>query len=549
MMIVCRLTLLMVLALSIGWCNLASAQQPSDEHEHDHDHDHDWQTLLAPSTRPPADYTLEVTLLPESSLVRFTMELIYHHRGNDTVQSLIWRLPVKTYLGSRDSLQGSVTGFFIDSISHRAVPLEPDQIQFVDTRHLQTRLHAPMVPNQVTSLFLSGELVTSSPNVPELWMIPRWFPRILVPRALSTYNDTSGAAHDAARYPLAIAQIEVAITLDTTHFLAYAGRLLNEKEHFGFLPQAHPGHDTAFYNITDGRYLNFGTYTYDPIFADGEKSYYIKANHTTNLPLAVGTSWRTDRIIYDSLQIDLFHVGQAPDSVCTALSNVVHQTSRWLAGILGWPQSNRLAVVVVDAPTPETGYAHLAFCNLSDNQATARVNAARSLIRLWLPPIWSSDTNTYGGFEQGLIRYFTHRIAESPSGPISTRDFQQWEQQRRLDLQVNDTGLINRNLLRYPARLEKIRQSLGDSTFNKRLRDWLKKGRRGYIDPADLFTSLTCLPSESKPVIDDWGRVLDPNHRLNDPDRSDNLFRLKYTRTRIPQPETELFHAFTPLPL
>lgn len=612
-----------VVVLTLG-ASLAAQQPPPQtrdhDHDHDHSHDHDWESLLRPSTRLPTDYTIKAEIQPDSSILRFTMELIYQHRRPDTVPALTWRLPAGTHLGPRHIAADSLSArFYLDSISHRAVPLEPSQIEFIDSIHLRTALHAPIVPAQITSLFMSGELDLNSHSESDILFLSEWFPRILDPTSYPGDPDSSTNDVLLASYPLAPAQIETIVSIDTAYHLAYPGRLLNEKEHFGFLPQTHHGQDSVFYDITDGRFLDFGTYSYDPVFEGGIKSYYLMDRHTSNLPLAMASAWRTDRILADSLTIDLYYPTVRDNSTCSTLTDIIRQAARWMSQTVGRPKARRLALVFTDTHQ-QVATSNLALSVISDSDAVNRVSAIRALTKIWLPAIWASDHALYREFKKGLVSFLTYHMAHDDHSGLSTADLRDWEIARLNTQETIDTTLQRRTMRLYPARLFEIEQSLGGAAFFAKLAEWLGGRDHSLRDPAVLFQSLVpdrhaysnwthwsrtpiaidsaavqrtksgtyritiYLDTNHQPfafpleVLVAWAGghrfvtaevsnphnpvaeienefprrphtvVLDPNRKLNDTDRTDNDYRLIYTRNRIPSPKDQLFHGFTPLP-
>jgi hypothetical protein len=497
--------------------------------------------------------------------------------------------------------------------------LEPSQIEFVDSIHLRTELHAPIVPTQVTSLFMSGELDLSNHSETGILFFSEWFPRILDPTSYPGDPNSLSTDVPLASYPLAPAQIETIVSIDTAYHLAYPGRLLNEKEHFGFLPQPHHGQDSVFYDITDGRFLNFGTYSYDPVFEEGTKSYYLMDRHTSNLPLAMASAWRTDRILADSLTIDLYYTIARDNAKCSTLTDITRQAAHWMSQTVGRPKARRLALVFTDTHQ-QVATSNLAISVISDSDAVNRVSAIRALTKLWLPAIWSRDHTHYRDFDKGLVSFLIYHMAHDDQPGLSAADLRDWEAARLNTQDTIDTTLQRRTLRLYPARLFEIEQSLGEAAFFAKLTEWLGGRDHSPRDPAVLFRSFalnrdaysnwthwsrtpiaidsatvqrtktgTCripiyldtdhrpfaftlevlvawagghryvtaeVPNVSNPVAEIEGEfprrphtvVLDPNRKLNDPYRTDNDYRLIYTRNRIPSPKDQLFHGFTPLP-
>jgi hypothetical protein len=606
----------------------ATAQMPAPHdhnhahsHDHDHDHTHDWQALLAPSSLPPADYAVQAILLPDSGVARFALEMLYRHIGTDTVQSLHWRLPHHTTLASPGRpASPHEPGLTLDSISHQAVPLSISQITFIGDHHLRIELFAPVAPGEMTSVYLSGQFRVPLDPDACCWLLADWLPQLLDPSHLSYYADSLDDPRFIAHAPVIVSRVKSAITLDTTFHLAYPGRLLNEKEHFGFLPQPRQMADTLLLDITDGRYLDFGAYRYDPIFADGHKTYYLQDNSSLGFPLAIAPGWRTDRIVHDSVVIDMYYSATSPASTCDALSNTVYAAARWLYDAVGEPHAQRLAISFPNAGHSESPNSHPAFCHLTGNSAADRVAVVRSLVHLWLPPIHVVDNQTYLEFDQGLISHFACRIAQARTGSISNSDLRQWERTYLHGRTAEERAMLRHPLRLYPARLHEMQNAMGERTFDSILTIWLHSDRFAAADPAELFRLLapdsseearwtdwrpshlaisraTVRPTESghyqvtlrldtdhRPlrfpldILITWATgdtlftippsaginpditltvhslrrphaiLLDPERKLNDPDRSDNYYRLTYTRTRIPQPQTELSHAFTPLP-
>jgi len=463
-------------------------------------HDHPRLPLGGPSVRAPVRYSLTVTAIPDSAIVRGLAEVLYENRSDDPLGEVAWDAGQPLSLQYRSpehdlksdspvdrQAAASLGGGHcrLDSVLYLGAPCQPEQVT-LDGSTMVITLDVPIPPGEKGFFLVFFE--TALPpgdrsDSPVLYN--HWFPMI-----------TSNARTMRER-----GDLRVRLEADSSYDLIHPGELMNAKELQGLLPKLVP--DSVYVDIVERYQIEYSGVRYRPVFESGRKRFYVRLTNATGLPLAFVKGIARDRIAVDSTVIEYCYEREFPRTepglIAGRAAAIVPLYQSWLGeiplrhiNITSLPSRVALADVSLVA-LPE---------NSADPDLITGVLAIR-LAHLWLAPTIPSERVEQQYVDEGLATYLAMRalgVLYPSRASTMIEKAEAW-----LYYQGFVGGVPDFVFRTVPNSLHMARFAVGDSSLWHLLRDYATEHRYGFA-PGDLSTASTT--SDVDPNCPDLNRLL-----------------------------------------
>ncbi len=319
----------------------------------------------------------------------------------------------------------------IDSLLFLAVPIGGDSLTF-ENGTLKVTLYHPLAPKEKGSFLIAFRTTLPPPfsppgsfyrrgHLPFSLTFTHWFPR------LAAYRPGSGDFSSVEGEP---GMFYVALAIDSSYSVAHPGKILNEKELYGLLPQQGKS-DTVYVDIVNHSMPLFGKEKYHPTFPDGMKRYYLKGEVATDFPFTVGRTFLRDRAYLlgrkgsylpsqqqDSLKTSLFpltievcyppqrkHIWQ--ESIAKSAMLLVKKYQEKL----GWFSRAHLTIVAGEkSPPPSDFSGYLVLPLWTTDSAVLNMLLAYELARQWFPPSMADKDGEICPWREGMAWYLAGNV-------------------------------------------------------------------------------------------------------------------------------------------
>ncbi|MFQ5452694.1 MAG: M1 family aminopeptidase [Candidatus Zixiibacteriota bacterium] len=366
---------------------------------------------------PKALYTIKAEIIPDSSLVRAELELQYTNYSEDTLKEIYFHLALNStgpnsymeqrYLQVEDSsiykLAADERGYCrIDSILYLGVPLKYDQLLY-DNTILKINLPKAIYQGE-TGFFLiafEAKLPRHSLDDSHLLQFTNWYPQVCVYKNGLWYNQQQMGWNDSYSE---FANYNVELIIDSLYSIAHCGNLINEKEHYGLLPEADS--DTIYIDYINKASQNLDSGKYQPLFKDGIKHYFIKETKAANFSFLVGDNFNRDLTGANQLAIEVCY----NDNTKINWSHHVAETSQLLVRefekYLGRFPYNHLTIApsnIIDISVPSQSLIIIPV-SIKDKK-TLKAFLAVELASCWFSPSLSTTNVVEQFFDEGIAYY------------------------------------------------------------------------------------------------------------------------------------------------
>jgi hypothetical protein len=410
--------------------------------------------LLDPRADAEVVYTITGRIDPKPSTVRALVEIEFPNPDEIAHDRALFALP--------DTGQVIIT---FDSVLYRGVPIDGESIQRrSDT--LAVSLPQPLRPAERGFLmfFVNGDFSEKAGRRSDPTVLSDWFPRYL---ALPGQKNRSETGLEA---PPTEGSFRVLMTVDSAYHLIGPGVLINEREQFGLLPLR----KGLYEEVLKEPLAADGVSEYRPVFAGGERTFAWVLAKDDRFPLAIIKQPRLDRVIVDSLIVDVFSSRSAASGTIRNISSVAHKIALGAKNVLGdLPDRHQLIVLGGNNNYSAPGFLSLADAGLPSQ---AGCGLMRQLVREFVGLL--SEPYAELTLDGTLLPYLIARILCEAGLSPECRDF---------------AGQKEREVIRRLALLGSFPGSDLDSMFGVGL-------SKDSLQPLDL----SGLPTESRDAIEGW---------------------------------------------
>jgi len=482
---------------------------------------------------PKVTYIVKADIDPHSRHVRADLEVEYRNQSSDTLTEFYFQLGLdasrsggrtsRHLLGPSDDLPSTgvapSSGYCrIDSILFLGAPIKDSLIQANDGV-LRIIVPRPILPGRVGFFLIAFE--SYLPDKQEengVWQrFVDWQPLV------GAYRD--GVWHRIAEP----ARFNVALIIDSLWSVAHPGLLLNDKEHFGFLPES--GNDTIHVDLHG---VDLAGAQYYPSFDGGRKRYFIVADNLPAFEFAVTDEYITDRAYVDSLTIDVCYTSDRTERWQRSTAIVARRMVAQLQARLGPPPFRHLTIVAGDASDYQQPITPLITVgdNIDNEQLLAAALAAR-IAALWFRPVLDDEAPQH--YLSGGLGWFTAAmVLKALYGDNGWSMLEEYER----PLRGNSTWNRDRfeyQFRRIPAALWALRFAVGDEQLWDGLRRYVKRFRSGLPTMAEFNQTVGGLSEGEYARLFDpangWHTRYDPAIRSVQIDPVTNGYRVRYEIT------------------
>ncbi|MEW5993476.1 MAG: hypothetical protein AB1744_03675 [Candidatus Zixiibacteriota bacterium] len=422
-------------------------------------------------------YTIQASVSPESLSIAALMHVEYHNGDSRELSQIAFRLP------SRDKAI-----VVPDSILYRGAPLR-DSLIAVNENFMALTLPEPLRPDEVGPILMSFT-TTLCPDKPRkkrgcnVVSITDWMPLVCVFRTGHWFVECFPG--DCGEY----ADFRVALEIDSAFTIAFPGELMNEREHFGFLPKR--ADDTILVNLTAEHSRDLTGQPYRPTFPNGRKMYYVKADNITTFPFVISRRFLIDRVYRRGLTIDVYY--RACNSavwsgrVGRKAVKLIEQYEGWLGRL----PYNHLTIVAGEATDigPAGPLIILPAC-VRDTNLLETILAVQ-LARVWFPPVLPETHNTEQYIDDGMAYFAAIRTLHDRYGSDGYNMIREHRQYLMRTYPHSDEylALASTGLFQVPVQLNALRCLVGDLLFLRSLQAYIDRFRKQYVTVDDVLTSL-----------------------------------------------------------
>ncbi len=503
---------------------------------------------------PDPAYTIRAHIIPDSALIRATMEINYVNNSADTIDEMVFRLDLNawqkdSYLDRRLMIAGDSSihkmseenrGYIhIDSLLALGVPVDSSGMIY-DNTILHVRLPAALAPGQLVYLLCAFEahLPTAKKSKDQYWQFDDWYPRVCI------LTDSGWIARQYMLWddpPTALADYNVLLSIDPSYEIAFAGDLLNEKELFGFLPK--PDQDSVFLDITNRFDSGIPGTQFTPQYNNGTKEYAVTSNDRHVFSFAVAPRFKRDRAYTGKTTIETFYHDWKKmmwvDSVATWTRDFIYQYQSKLGP---FPYS-RIAIVDADTSAPSQPDPQVIFLPGRMKREPLKAALAFYLASCWLNRPAADDNGISRFFGEGAAYYSAAVVTAGDFGAEGADMMVQYEDWMKgnsvmAEMYKHDLSLYNqyhpappisdsiiRNdihqlhayppyvLRRIPSMLYMLRFALGDSSIWKALGSMTASAAQAPISPARFENVVDSVTNDS--LLWFWTQFADTSNRYD----------------------------------
>ncbi|MCK4857312.1 MAG: hypothetical protein KAT58_05050, partial [candidate division Zixibacteria bacterium] len=444
--------------------------------------------------------------VPESLLVRGQMELEYRNFSDDTLSEIYFRLDLNTH---------SPNGYCrIDSMLYYGAPLTEDEIS-VDNAIMKISLPSKLAPEATGFFLIAFESRVASLHASSLdeghdeshnVTFYRWYPCVCPYKDGRWYTDEyTGYDRSTGEY----ARYNVALQIDSAYSIAHPGKLLNEKEHYGFLPKGVD--DTVYVDLVNKHSFAFGGVRYHPEFPSGHKWYFVRARNATDFSFVVGPQFIRDRTYRDSLTIEVCY-GKEVQKVWAGFAarstlGLIKQYEKWL----GKFPHNNLTVVAGEGPDENHRSQQILVlpANITDS-SLLYATLAVELANCWLSPVLPDSSGAGQWFDEGLAYYVAIRALYDSFG---AEGYEMIREHRKFMFRRSNENELSRQFVarvfhELPSQIHALRFLVGDSTLREALQEDVRRFRYEFpyaTDFPDIVEELT--DQRARISFDEWMRT------------------------------------------
>jgi hypothetical protein len=482
--------------VAVGLVGIITASAALSQH---HTHEHP----TVPLHIPKIGYTIKAEVVPESLLVRGQMELEYRNFSDDTLSEIYFRLHLNTH-----SLNGYCR---IDSMLYYGVPLTEDNIS-IDNAYMKISLPSKLAPEATGFFLIAFESRAASLYASSLdkghdrghyVAFYRWYPCVCPYKDGRWYTDQYiGYDQSTGEYAL----YNVALQIDSAYSIAHPGQLLNEKEHYGFLPKGVD--DTVYVDLVNKHSLDFGGVRYHPEFPSGYKRYFVRARNAIGFSFVVGPQFIRDRTYRDSLTIEVCY-GKGEQKVwggfvARSARGLIRQYEKWLGK---FPHNN---LTVVAGEGLEENHRSQQFLVLPTNITDSSLLYATLAVELancWLSPALPDSGGAGQWFDEGLAYYVAIRALYDSFG---TEGYEMIREHRklmtkRLNKKERSRQFVARVFHELPSQTHALRFLVGDSILREALQEDVRRFRYEFPYATDFLDIVKELTDQRECInFNDW---------------------------------------------
>jgi len=422
-------------------------------------------------------YAIKAEIIPQALTVNGQVELHYRNLSQDTLLFVYLDLGYNSYPPGElprllsltyDSVQAEAMkrlehGYCrIDTLLYNVAPLRKNPVM-LDSSLMQVFLPTPLSPGEEGFFLLVFEtrLAGFEHNIDPFKkpvLFDRWHPRICLYYDSQWYfkkNDHTGTR------PLEYGHYRVGLRVDSAYTVFGAGHFLNEKEHYGFVPQIRD--EAVFVDIFSQSLEIQPGKVYKPLFEKGYKEYYWRNQGVTSFPFMLGRNFIVDRAQTDGTLISaVYGPGQSrlwQGYIAYTTGQIINRYREKL-GVFPYRE---LIVISGNEQIKSTGSeTFIVVPEYIDNPDLLYVYLAVSLARCWLP---ETLTDNLPGdiFRDALAVFSAWNLLFEQYGADGYRLAEKYEKV------VHERFLEENNLKTYeyvfktvPARLHMLSYSLGE---------------------------------------------------------------------------------------
>ncbi|MFZ5980407.1 MAG: hypothetical protein ACOYVF_07215 [Candidatus Zixiibacteriota bacterium] len=443
----------------------------------------DWKT----------NYTLKAEFVPESLLIRGKAEIVYRNLSEDTLKAIYLDLGYPTYapghepdltsLVFEDILAGKLQalnhGFCrLDTLLYNVAPLLKNPEMAGDSSLMKIFLPTPLIPGGEGFFIVVFETrLGSAAAVPDFssrtLTVDTWHPVIPVYEGGHWHFEKDTISGKRLNdYSV----FRVSLKIDSAYSLIGSGHLLNEREHYGFLPKL--SEDSLYIDLVKQQAELVPGVVYHPMFAKGYKEYYWRTRGVQGFSFVIGKNFSLDRTETDQTLITTAYSSVKSKLWQEEVIKTVNEIIADMTAILGRYPYRELTVVTgsdrADTEPPDNFIPVPAYIN---GREKLTVYLTLKIIESWFPRIAPGET-VDDRFNPSLAALLTMDFLCRQEGGKGCRVYEKYARALLADNTNREVYDFNRyTLVSRPVDLQSLRYCLGEETFDKLLRDYMKNSR------------------------------------------------------------------------
>ncbi|MDH4155677.1 MAG: hypothetical protein OEW00_00170 [candidate division Zixibacteria bacterium] len=345
---------------------------------------HQDRHLAPPPNVPKASYNIRATIDATNLAITGELDLDFRNASPDTLDEIWLQVPVNHDRPVSFPFETIANGPYcrIDSILYRGVPLKADEVD-IDADLVKIALPQPLAPDERASFLISFESrmspVTQSAQCTHL---SGWYPLLSVYKNGKWYcNRDPSSVETVGEF----ADYNVLLRLDSAYTLAAAGRLLNDREHLGFLPK--PAADTVFTDVANPDGQLSTEYRASPVIRDGRKTFVIRAASSPGFSLVIAPDLIRDRAYLGTRMVEVCYDAEVAPLWKGFVARTAAQVIRHLEQVIGKPPADTLTIVAGSPRYPVQQSRHMIIVprDIKD-QNTLAAALALELAAAWFTP-------------------------------------------------------------------------------------------------------------------------------------------------------------------
>jgi len=392
----------------------------------------------------------------------------------------------------------------IDSILFLGAPLSY-QADDVDSPYLSITLPRELRPGEPGFMLFTYSVAAGvSPDGDSLTLLTRFIPQVV------GSLDTGAQWCEQARLP---ARTYAEISIDSSLRVYSGAVLLNEKEMLGMQPTASGVYENIMVDMVAADLET----PYQPEFENGQRRYLLQVQRATNFSVLLGPPTRVDRVIHDSLTIDLVYPPGTSDLDAGRATGDFAGLVTATAKRLGEPAPSRLLITSADFTFPYVSSTIIAL-----DQEVARSDRLAADVLLALARWWRQ-----GGMPESPPEVMAYTALSSMFelfGAEATRTMRamyhpdSWFKYRDRNRPTCQDSVWLTNWVAWfeagPRRLHTINQQLADSAFWSAAR-LLGPGSADFPLPEDSLPPRPGAIWSADSVATDWSIVKAESKRVD----------------------------------
>lgn len=418
----------------------------------------------------PVTYMIEAHIFPDSSRLDARLDVEFRNPGDDSVRYVCFAVPPACEF---------------DSILYYGTPLDPSRLR-QSGRTLMAQLPVPLGPGNRGAFFMTFHTrIDSNANFPDQYYLPRWYPEICL------YQDGRWFSPDSVRPELSargLSDVNAALHIDSSWSLVTGGHLINNKTHYGLVPEPEGG--DVLVDLLANHSRDLAGRTYRPRFENGRRSYYLRAREVTGFPVLAVRRPVFDRTAAGETVIDVVYPSERKRTWAERIASRAARLVRSYHSRLGPLPLERVVISAVpDASVshPKAGFIALPAGETDGDRLAAHLAVA--LARLWLRPLLDDGNPVAETFDRGLAYYLALALDDYRNAVL-----------------VDGLDPTPEDLFTYgyiPSWLHVRRYQLGEEVFWQEVNGWIEIWRNRYSSVQDIVSLVDIrLMLETLPRLD-----------------------------------------------